>query len=125
MFTLFFSPSGRIDRKTWWLSVVAVLALSGSVALAVFVLGLVIAYSVLSLRFFAGQEFAELLAVLFGMCVFCWCAFAVSTKRFHDLGFPAWANLIVLVPFVGLLVWFLILGLCPGDDGLVDNRYGD
>ena len=88
MFTLFFSRSGRIDRKTWWLSIVAVLALSGSVALAVFVLGLVIAYSVLSLRFFAGQEFAEMLAVLFRMCMFCWCAFAVSTKRFHDLGFP-------------------------------------
>jgi uncharacterized membrane protein YhaH (DUF805 family) len=52
---------------------------------------------------------------------FAWCAFAIVSKRLHDLNYSgAWA-LLLPVPYVGFLV-AIVVGLVPGTRGA--NRFG-
>lgn len=47
--------------------------------------------------------------------------FAVLVQRCHDIGWPGWLGLIVLIPYLGAAFW-LALFFIPGTRG--PNRYG-
>jgi uncharacterized membrane protein YhaH (DUF805 family) len=47
--------------------------------------------------------------------------FAVLAQRCHDIGWPGWLGLIVLIPYLGAAFW-LALFFIPGAKG--PNRYG-
>jgi len=47
--------------------------------------------------------------------------FAVATRRLHDINKSAWWLLILLIPFIGG-IWFFILMVIPGDH--FDNKWG-
>lgn len=64
----------------------------------------------------SGIIFALLIATL-GL----WPGFAIGAQRFHDFGASGWWNLLSIVPFVGFII-FLILLFAPGDKQA--NRYG-
>ncbi|MCY4048535.1 MAG: DUF805 domain-containing protein [Hyphomicrobiales bacterium] len=46
---------------------------------------------------------------------------AVTSQRFRDIGFTGWAALLILIPYVGFIVW-IVLMFIPGTRG--ENRYG-
>ena len=46
---------------------------------------------------------------------------AVTAQRFRDIGFTGWATLLTLIPYVGFIVW-IVLMLIPGTRG--ENKYG-
>ncbi|HEU0164102.1 MAG TPA: DUF805 domain-containing protein [Thermomicrobiales bacterium] len=48
---------------------------------------------------------------------------SVSARRWHDLGKSAWWSLISIVPIVGSLYVFVMLGFVAGSEG--PNRYDD
>ena len=46
---------------------------------------------------------------------------AVTAQRFRDIGCTGWAALLILIPYVGFIVW-IVLMLIPGTRG--ENKYG-
>ena len=48
-------------------------------------------------------------------------SFAVDVKRFHDLGMSGWWTVLLLIPLIGTLGWFL-LSILPGKKG--PNKHG-
>jgi uncharacterized membrane protein YhaH (DUF805 family) len=53
--------------------------------------------------------------------LFVWSKFALAAKRYHDVGVSGWYSLLLLIPFVGLLV-FIYLLFAQGQQR--DNDYG-
>jgi uncharacterized membrane protein YhaH (DUF805 family) len=108
---LLWSFQGRIGRAVYLGGNVLVVTL----AIAVFA---VVAYLE------SGKEnpYELLVAVsLFLIVLMSWSQFALAAKRFHDLGTTGLASLLLLVPLVGLIVFFYLL-FAPGEEQ--DNQYG-
>lgn len=68
------------------------------------------------------QLLAELVTVLLIMSLILWCDVAITIKRWHDLGKPAWWALLGLVPVVGWLGQSVVCMSRNGTPGV--NRYG-
>ena len=129
----FFSPSGRVGRQNWWLSMVVLLGLLSTLNFAGgFLAGMYYCakspsdyYYVYcpANDFFLGTDPITDRVFYVSLAVWLWCMFATSTKRFHDQNRSAWWNLLNFIPFIGFFIWLVILGLIAGDD--VTNRYGD
>jgi uncharacterized membrane protein YhaH (DUF805 family) len=104
---LLFDPSGRIDRRRWWLWGVAM------------PLGLALYFTVLLRVFGLSARLTDVAVNL----LLVWPAVVISIKRWHDRGKSGWWVLVSLIPFIGWL-WMLIEnGLLRGDAG--SNRFGD
>ena len=78
-----------------------------------FVLINILAYAVVSI-------FSPELGLLFAFATIV-PAIAAGVRRLHDLGSSAWALLWLLVPILGLVVWFRMLAR-EGEPGA--NKYG-
>jgi DnaJ like chaperone protein len=101
----FFSPKGRISRKTFWFA---------SISLFVW-------YVVANMMIESTDETIVGLGSLF-MVGLIWPTVAVQVKRWHDRDKSGWWYLISYVPIIGP-PWVLIeLGFLKGTDGA--NRYG-
>lgn len=112
-----FSFQGRVSRKMWWLTQLAM-----NIALVVAILA--------SSVFFGPPDgsgdptvppaVAIILSLLF-IPLF-WIGLALSVKRWHDRDKSAWWILIALVPVIGGIWAFVENGFLRGTDG--PNRYG-
>ncbi|RAI04091.1 hypothetical protein DLJ53_06475 [Acuticoccus sediminis] len=110
-----FGFDGRIDREVFWLSNLFCLALTVPLALA------------LPIFEFDGETihvrygtFGLLVMILeFGALM--WVQIALAVKRLHDRGVTGWASILLAVPVVSILAFFVI-GIIPGDRG--PNMYG-
>src|SRR5665213_2911778 len=84
---LFTTAEGRISRKEFWLY--GVLPLIGaSIVLRIFVY---IALFIMPVTLILFADLAIFLILL-------WPQFCISSKRFHDVGYPGWYNLIWIGP---------------------------
>jgi uncharacterized membrane protein YhaH (DUF805 family) len=101
-----FSFEGRVSRRVWWLWGVGAM------------LGLGLYFTVVLRVAGATPSVAE--GVVNLMLV--WPAVAISAKRWHDRGKPAWWVLVALIPVVGWL-WVLIENGCLAGDRSA-NRFG-
>ena len=130
----FFSPSGRVDRQSWWLSVVVLLALLfvvnfGGIFWSAMYYCIAPPSDVDYARYCPESDFfrdpspitwwIRHISLPLGL----WCTFAISTKRLHDQSVSAWWHLLNLIPIIGFLLWLVVLGFFAGDD--VTNKYGD
>lgn len=115
---LYFNPTGRIGRATWWLNIIILeFVLSALlIGLAVISVASIGATHVRWTANFAAFTHVVLIAVGF------WCSIALSIKRLHDREYSAWVMFVVLVPFAGGLAMLVILGFLRGTEGA--NRYG-
>lgn len=118
---VWFSLSGRINRKTYWLTgIVGVFLVEILYELAVN--GALMAASALLP---IGEEvfLIATLATLVPFMVFMmWTGIALSFKRLHDRNRSAWFMLIGLIPVIGA-IWLLVeLTFLRGTPG--DNRFG-
>ena len=104
-----FSLEGRIPRSVYWFTSF------GAVALFYFTLT---AMSALLDKDAPATLFLVVLLVL----LFLWSQLAISVKRFHDLGMPGYWSLLLLLPGIGQLTQFFVLGLRRGSRG--ENRFG-
>ena len=100
---LFLSIRGRIPRSTFWFAT----------------LGAWTAFIVLFLALDA--VFGRTGTLLLYPPLY-WALFAVSVKRYHDLGTSAWWLLLLLLPIAGPAWVAIELGLRRGTRG--DNRFG-
>ena len=118
---VWFAMSGRINRKTFWLTgIIGVFLVEISYELVVN--GMLLATSTM-LPLNEAILFIAMLATLFPFMVFSlWTSLALNFKRIHDRGRSAWFLLIALIPLIGAL-WLLIeLGFLRGTVG--ENRFG-
>lgn len=99
----FFSPRGRLRRATFLWSLIALI--------------LVFAASFALMEKFGGRASTLLLYP-----PFLWSAFALMAKRLHDRDSSAWWLLVAIVPVLGPLWLFVMLGLRGGSKG--ENRHG-
>ncbi|MCW8916633.1 MAG: DUF805 domain-containing protein [Magnetovibrio sp.] len=101
---VWFSFSGRLNRKAYWLKGVVAL---GMINTGIQVFGLMLMMVIgtgASGAMFGG---ITLLVVMLPLMVFqIWVSLALSAKRFHDLGSSAWWILGFLIPFYNL--WLAI-----------------
>lgn len=104
-----FSLNGRIPRSVYWFAEI------GTVVL--FYFGWIAATSL-----FGKDSASTPLVFLLFVLMFFWSQIAISVKRFHDLGLSGFWIPLLLVPGVGQIVQFFILGLCRGEQG--ENKYG-
>jgi len=103
---LLFSFEGRINRKPYWM----------------FILAMIVVYLVLiGISIAVGENVGMILMVLFGL-VMLWSSLALQVKRWHDRDKSAWWLLMNFVPFIGA-IWVLVeCGFLRGTEG--QNSYG-
>ena len=127
---VYFSPSGRINRSTYWLKGVLLLNVIWLAITTIYYLSFLLAWD------FVGVDMAGVFALLLlviAVPIAWWNNYCVTVKRLHDRGRSAgfywlWFILLiflgwtVVVPVV-VVVWAIVeLGFLEGD--LVANRYG-
>ena len=116
---LLFSYEGRIGCGTYW---------------AIFIIHILIISLLITGFFFAPkvddaqdwlaklvQGWSATIALIY-MFPALWIAFATIAKRWHDIGWTGWMTLTQLIPYVNVLIFF-VLGMIPGNKG--SNEYGD
>jgi uncharacterized membrane protein YhaH (DUF805 family) len=110
---LFGSFRGRLDRVAYRWALCLMLALLGLVSHLTFDGAPEGPPPAALIEVFIGTPFS--LPILFGIA-------ALAVKRIHDIGWPTWAALILLVPLANLA---FVIVLLSGRDGEVGaNRYG-
>lgn len=97
----FFSPAGRVGRSAYWIQKLVMFVLVANMWL----FDVVLNYLVSPL----------LLAMI-------WSFFAIEIKRWHDLGRPGTWVLVDLVPVLGPIYSFILLGFAEGNPD--ENPYG-
>lgn len=107
---LYTSYDGRISRSKYWFGFVAVVVCVNLMNYLLDLFGL-----------WGDSSEVSLLALLL-MLLFLPLVFALSIKRFHDMGFSGWFSVLLVVPFLNLAVSLFWLGFVKGTDG--DNNYG-
>jgi uncharacterized membrane protein YhaH (DUF805 family) len=108
--TQFVSFRGRISRKTFWLTWLALFGINLAVGLLI---GLVSR---------SNQDVSRVLYLLWlPLCIYM--SLPMQAKRWHDRGKSGWMILVNFIPIVGPL-WALIeLGFLRGTP--ITNRYGE
>lgn len=98
---------GRIRRMGWWIAGIGMGIVGGVFE---------------SIR---DADNSIILTLVFGILAFIvWViGISLSVRRFHDLNKSGWWLLINIIPFIGWLITFVMLGFMPGDQGR--NNYGE
>ena len=139
---LYFNPSGRINRSTYWLFGVLLLGVGWVLiyALLFFVFVASIGFSdfddLIDIEYMLANAAIFVLIFTIAQLINFWNAYAIGVKRLHDRNKSAWWVLIwYVIAILGLpltlgiatlavYIWALIwLGFLEGD--LYTNRYGD
>ena len=124
---LFTSFEGRINRKPFWLSLLALFVVEWILML---VLGLVLGTSMMGSvdpnmapDQAAAMATKGMIPIIIVSLLFLYPALAIYAKRWHDRGKSGWWTLIGLVPVIGG-IWLLVeLGFLRGTEG--PNQYGN
>ena len=104
---LYFSLSGRVNRRSFWLHGVLALLLVGMVGMALL--------EIAGVHPERAERWVNLLIA--------WPAIAISVKRWHDRDKSGWWVLIAFVPLIGQLWLLVVNGFLRGTRG--PNRFGE
>jgi len=104
---ILFSFTGRIGRKTYWLSFLAMIAF---IVVIMFLLGLM----------GIGESATVIMLLLYIPIV--WISLAIQVKRWHDRDKSGWWVLISFIPIIGPIWAFIENGLLAGSGE--ENRFG-
>ncbi len=101
--------SGRARRKEYWMF----LLFNMLVAIVMIILDNVLGTTIENMGF-------GLFYFLYGLAALI-PSWAVSIRRLHDVGKSGWMFLIILIPLVGA-IWYFVLTVTDSDQG--ENQYG-
>jgi uncharacterized membrane protein YhaH (DUF805 family) len=120
MTDLLFGFQGRANRAKWWLVALAIFVVEMIVFAALFG-GVAMSGDPEQIRAAVMAPLALVVLVVFGV-VATWVSLAVAVKRYHDRNKSGWWILIVFVPVIGGLWYFIECGFLRGTPG--PNSYG-
>ena len=105
------SLSGRLSRRIYWPSYIAVLALNFSLY-----------FQLLKVVNTAEPAASAVLVIALGGVGLAYVNIAISVKRLHDIGYSGFLAVAVLIPFINLAfsIW---VGIIPGTPDA--NPYGE
>ncbi|HEY8961382.1 MAG TPA: DUF805 domain-containing protein [Luteolibacter sp.] len=111
--SVLFSFQGRIPRRTFWL------------ASLVTVLGFAIPTALIAsmLKWNETTEIIGTILLLTLFAVLLWVSLAIRVKRWHDHGKSGWWVFVSVIPYIGGLISFVVLGCLRGTVG--PNAHGD
>ncbi|MBD8892307.1 DUF805 domain-containing protein [Roseibium litorale] len=115
---LFASPIGRLSREPYWLGMIFSWLIIG-VAISMWLNSLDASHPLEQIDISTFVQSNPLFPVLF--IVLQWIELALVMKRCQDAGFPGFAAMLVLVPFVNVL-FVAVMGFVPSQQSA--NRYG-
>ena len=105
---LFLNFEGRINRKPYWMGVIALFGISLAITIVSSILGAI----------FAPLAFLGTIASLATI----YPAAALAAKRWHDRGKSGWWTLVVIIPLIGALY---MLWECGIQEGVAEtNSFG-
>ena len=107
MIDMLFSFEGRINRRHFWIFILA--AIAGSLLAALIDLAS------------TGQDTG--LAYIVFLLIVLWPSLAIQVKRWHDRDKSGWWVLINMIPIIGPIWAIMENGFLPGTEG--SNRFGD
>jgi uncharacterized membrane protein YhaH (DUF805 family) len=111
---ILFSFEGRIARLDYWLY--------SLIPFGIMTLGILILLPIDGKNRYAyNPSILTLLVFLIIWGIGIWISLAVQAKRWHDIDRSAWWILLNIIPYAGIIVFF-ILGFLPGTVG--PNRFG-
>ena len=119
MADLLFGFQGRANRAKWWL-----------VALGILVVEVILFAAIFGGAAMSGdpEQIASAIGPFAGIVIFVfaviatWISIAVAVKRYHDRNKSGWWVLIIFVPVIGGLWYFIECGFLRGTLG--PNTYG-
>ena len=120
MVDLLFGFQGRANRAKWWLVALAIFVVEMIVFAALFG-GVAMSGDPEQIRAAVMAPLALIVLVVFGV-VATWVSLAVAVKRYHDRNKSGWWVLIIFVPVIGGLWYFIECGFLRGTPG--PNAYG-
>ena len=119
--TLYFNPTGRITRFTWWIHAVLIRQVVHLAAAFGLLFGIALAFPG---EYVGHTEAMLILSVLIATyAASIWSFIAMSVKRLHDRDLSAWYLLIGVLPIIGPLILLVVMGFLKGTIGT--NSYGD
>ncbi len=107
-----FTFTGRINRKTYWQGLGG---LFGSYFICLMIC------AALAEGFPALEPLMSVILFLFSIGIVTG-FFSISVRRLHDLGKSGWWLLPMMIPWVGWLGYFIVVGCYPGEDKV--NKFG-
>ncbi len=123
---LYTSFEGRTNRQPFWLSILALVVIEWA---AMLVLGMILGTPMMGAidpNMPPDQAMAlmskGMIPIGIISLLFLYPALAVYTKRWHDRDKSGWWTLILFVPFVGAIWFFVECGFLRGTEGA--NRFG-
>lgn len=108
LFSIYFSPRGRVSRKFHIVYVV----------LPIFLFTLLLFFFADLFPYEIGRIF---LIAMFFVPISVWVSTVCLIKRLHDFDKSGWFSLLAMLPYVGF-IFYLAMLITPGTVG--DNRYG-
>ncbi len=119
---IWFSFEGRISRSTWWMKYfLPVLGISIALNILDMILGTMWVIAPADPYTGMPEQSAGILSMIFGL-VSIWIGLAAGAKRLHDRNKSGWWQLLWLVPIIGWIWMFVLLGFLRGTVG--PNRFG-
>ena len=113
-----FSASGRMRRSHFWLWTVIVMVATQVVLQLI----LALTNSTQVLMQTGTMPLPAILAYIVITPLQLWVGVCLSVKRWHDRDKSGWMYLIILIPIVGVIWWFVEVGCLDGTQG--SNKYG-
>jgi len=113
------SFKGRMPRSIYWVISFLTIGILFEQLILIEQVQMNVVTSHLSLSEAIFDSIAILLLFLFNI----WVILSINVQRWHDLNNSGWYALIQFIPFVGLLISFVLLGCIRGTQG--PNNFGD
>jgi uncharacterized membrane protein YhaH (DUF805 family) len=99
---------GRATRSEFWYWILFVSVILGALAIPVHRVGIVANFN----QFFINVP-SEVLYLVFALFLVI-PTVAISTRRLHDLNMSGWWQLVIAVPFFGILLWLSLMSSSSG-----------
>ena len=119
---LYFNPTGRVSRCTWWLHYVVIshfapFAIAMVITFVTFIIGPLVGFEPAT-SYLGGLNIGVILMIV----GFVWFYFSFTIKRLHDQDRSAWWMLLPLIPLIGGIILLILAAFWPGTKDI--NRYG-
>ena len=109
LLNLYFNPTGRIKRSTWWLNTIILWVGAYVFPFAMGFMTALVGIVTGTLTILEAYEIAAWVSYG-GVLLIIWSWAALSVKRLHDTERSAWWMLLWIATIIGFVIWIVMVG---------------